>query len=98
MKTRKPSLIQDIFEELDVSEMQGTSFGLLPLTVLFLPLVVFKGRWDQLGLARIFPSNATSSPASVSPMPLQNMGHTNLFLDIHNGEKRYRLEDKLAIS
>jgi hypothetical protein len=44
MKTRKPSLIQDIFEELDVSEMQGTSFGLLPLTVLFLPLVVFKGR------------------------------------------------------
>ena len=90
-----PVTIMGIFEELDVSEMRGTFFGIPVLNGPAFAAGTREGGWDHLNLARIFPGSSTGSPSERIAHGFREyvVGQADMFLDMHAGGNCYAIKE-----
>ena len=90
-----PVTIMDIYEELDVSTMRGTFFGIPVLNGPAFAAGTREGGWDHLNLARIFPGSPTGSPSERIAHGFREyvVGQADLFVDLHAGGNRYAIKE-----
>ena len=87
--------IQDVFEGLDPSVMEGTFFGIPVLNAPAFIAAQREGVWDHLNLARVFPGSSTGSPTQRIAHAFQEfvVDQADLYLDIHSAGSQYVIQD-----
>lgn len=90
-----PVTIMDIYEEVDVSTMRGTFFGIPILNGPAFTAGTREGGLDHLNLARIFPGSPTGSPSERIAHGFREyvVGQADMFLDMHAGGNRYAIKE-----
>ena len=87
--------IQDVFESLDPSVLEGTFFGIPVLNAPAFIAAQREGVWDHLNLARVFPGSSTGSPTQRIAHAFQEfvVDQADLYLDIHSAGSQNVIQD-----
>ncbi len=88
-----PIAIQDIFEELDPRQMEGTFFAIPVVNGPAMAAGTREGGWDHLNLARIFPCSATGSSSQriADALTEHIYPQADLYADLHAGGNSYQI-------
>ncbi|MDE0672511.1 MAG: hypothetical protein F4Y08_04875 [Caldilineaceae bacterium SB0662_bin_9] len=90
-----PVAIQDVFAELDTSDMRGTFFGIPMVNGPAFAHGTREGGWDHLNLARIFPGAAQGSPTERIAHIFQEhlVVQADFLLEMHAGGNLYACKE-----
>ena len=90
-----PVATMDTYEELDVSSMRGTFFGILVLNGPAFAAAKREGGWAHLNLARIFRGSATGSTGERIAHGFSEcvVGKADLLLDLYSAANSFAMKE-----